>query len=90
MGVTRIIEHLTDITERFDRILATLDKMECAQAAGERFNVSDLRPAIERAQAHTAGLLANVREETAARERRLRDMYERFQQDQRKIYGEEP
>lgn len=58
MTPPRLAEHLTDITERLARLVTVVDLME----NGQMVDLASLRLSLERAHAHAAGLLEEVRE----------------------------
>jgi hypothetical protein len=61
--ISRLTEHLTDITERLARLVTACELME----RGDRpVDVASLRVGLERAHAHASGLLQEVREAEAA------------------------
>jgi len=53
-----LTEHLTDITERLARLVTVVDLME----NGQMVDLASLRMSLEKAHAHAAGLLNEVRE----------------------------
>jgi len=61
--VPRLTQHVEDIAGRLTNILTALSALELAQAAGVSFDVATLRFPLERALAHTEGLLAEIQRE---------------------------
>lgn len=56
----RLAEHVHDIAGRLSNLLVALSALEIAQASGMAFDVATLRPSLERALAHTEGLLVEI------------------------------
>jgi hypothetical protein len=63
----RLTQHVEDIAGRLTNILTALGALELAQATGGTFDVATLRFPLERALAHTEGLLAEIQREKSLR-----------------------